>query len=189
LTHPAQGPERLPPPTDAEMTPAQKASVALLLQGPRKDLQGPFAVMVRSPGLMDRVQKVGEYIRYESPLPDDLRELAILATARHWNQVVEWALHVQIGLDAGLDRSALLVMAEGKRPELMGPRAVVHTFCDELHRTQGVSDATYAAARAALGEAGVVELAGLCGYYATLAMVLNVARTPAPGDLPPFTVP
>jgi 4-carboxymuconolactone decarboxylase len=178
LSHPSEGPERLPPLAEAEMTPVQRASVALLLQGPRKALQGPFAVMVRSPGLMDCVQKVGEYIRFESLLADDLRELAILTSSRHWRQVVEWALHAPIALDAGVDREALV-----------GVQAIVHGFCEELHRTQGVSDETYAAAHAALGEAAVVELAGLCGYYATLAMVMNVARTPPPGDLPPFAVP
>jgi 4-carboxymuconolactone decarboxylase len=189
LSHPSEGPERLPPLAEAEMTPVQRASVALLLQGPRKALQGPFAVMVRSPGLMDCVQKVGEYIRFESLLADDLRELAILTSSRHWRQVVEWALHAPIALDAGVDREALVALAEGRPPTLGGVQAIVHGFCEELHRTQGVSDETYAAAHAALGEAAVVELAGLCGYYATLAMVMNVARTPPPGDLPPFAVP
>jgi 4-carboxymuconolactone decarboxylase len=53
-------------------------------------------------------------------------------------------------------------------------------FCDELHREQAVSDAVYERARQVLGETGVVELCGICGYYALLAMVLNVARTPLP---------
>jgi 4-carboxymuconolactone decarboxylase len=34
---------------------------------------------------------------------------------------------------------------------------------------------------ARFGEHGVVDLVGTAGYYATLAMVMNVARTEAPG--------
>ena len=43
-----------------------------------------------------------------------------------------------------------------------------------------MGDAIYARARAALGEQGIVDLLGVAGYYAMLAMLLNVARTPLP---------
>jgi 4-carboxymuconolactone decarboxylase len=42
-----------------------------------------------------------------------------------------------------------------------------------------VSDATYARALALFGERGIVDLTGICGYYCLLAMMMNVARTPA----------
>jgi len=45
-----------------------------------------------------------------------------------------------------------------------------------------VSDATYAHARALFGERGIIDLTGICGYYSFLAMMMNVARTPAPAD-------
>jgi 4-carboxymuconolactone decarboxylase len=45
----------------------------------------------------------------------------------------------------------------------------------------GWSDATYGAARERFGEAGVIDLAATVGYYTTLALVMNVARTAAPG--------
>jgi 4-carboxymuconolactone decarboxylase len=32
------------------------------------------------------------------------------------------------------------------------------------------------------GEDGAVDLIGICGYYAFLAMVMNAARTPAPAS-------
>jgi 4-carboxymuconolactone decarboxylase len=58
--------------------------------------------------------------------------------------------------------------------------AVVHDVFDEIARDRTVTDATYARAVAALGEPGVVDLLGAIGYYSTLAMIMNVARTPAP---------
>jgi 4-carboxymuconolactone decarboxylase len=64
---------------------------------------------------------------------------------------------------------------------------IVYDFCDELIRTQGVSDATYARAVAKFGEHGVIDMVGITGYYSTLAMVMNVARTPVPeGTNPPL---
>jgi 4-carboxymuconolactone decarboxylase len=35
---------------------------------------------------------------------------------------------------------------------------------------------------AKFGEQGVVDTTGLVGYYSTLAMILNVARSPAQPD-------
>ena len=61
---------------------------------------------------------------------------------------------------------------------------VVYTLCDELHRTQGVSDATYARAVAAFGEQGVIDLLAVAGYYGLLALVMNVARTAVPEGKP-----
>lgn len=56
--------------------------------------------------------------------------------------------------------------------------AVIYDFYDELTRTHGVSDATYLRAVAALTEAGVIDMIGLMGYFTTVSMVMNVARTP-----------
>jgi 4-carboxymuconolactone decarboxylase len=53
-----------------------------------------------------------------------------------------------------------------------------------LERKRSVGDAIYARAVAAFGEAGVIDLLGVIGYYTTLAMILNVARTPPPRSAP-----
>jgi 4-carboxymuconolactone decarboxylase len=59
----------------------------------------------------------------------------------------------------------------------------------ELHRNQGVSDATYARALAKFGEQGIVDMVGLNGYYTLIAMVLNTARTPLPEGATPALAP
>ena len=45
---------------------------------------------------------------------------------------------------------------------------------------RGVSDATFAAAKARFGERGVVDLIGTIGYYQTVAMLVDVDRYPLP---------
>ncbi len=48
-----------------------------------------------------------------------------------------------------------------------------------------VRNATYARVQKLLGDAGVVELVGILGYYVLISMTLNVFRMPLPEDAPP----
>jgi 4-carboxymuconolactone decarboxylase len=182
---------RLPPLADAALSAAQRRVVDAISQGPRGRLSGPFIALLRSPELCQRTQLLGEYLRYDSGIPPRLRELAILATARHWRQDYEWSTHAPLAERAGVPRELIDALAQGRFPDpLAADEAAVLGFCDELHRSHAVSDAAYARAHEVLGEAGVVELCGICGYYALLAMVLNVARAPLPpGTEAPFSPP
>ena len=179
--------DRLPPIPEHEQTPTQKRSVAALVSGSRRDVRGSFIALLRSPALLDRLHPVGEYLRFRSIVPRKLRELAILATSRFWQQTYQWQAHAASALEAGLSQTTLDQMALNHDvSELAEDEHTVLQFCRELHRDHAVSDPTYEQAKALLGEDGVVELASLCGYYTLLAMVLNVARTPPPPhvDLP-----
>jgi 4-carboxymuconolactone decarboxylase len=174
--------DRLPPLTEEQMTPEQRAAAAEISSGPRGAVIGPFTPLLRSPELMTRLQKVGEYLRYESPLERRLFEMTILWVARWWDQQFEWTFHHPIALEVGLDPEIAAAIAEDRRPEGMDPAAAaVWEVLDELHRTRQVSDGTYARALAEIGEVGVVEVVATAGYYTTLAVVMNTARTPAPG--------
>ena len=84
-------------------------------------------------------------------------------------------------MKAGLDPALAAAVAEGRRPAAMAEdEAIVHDLVTESLRDRRVSDATYARALAKFGEAGVVELVTLAGYYGMLALVLNLARTALP---------
>lgn len=163
------------------MTSAQREAVEEISAGPRGDLIGPFVPLLRSPELMTRLQKTGEYLRFQKDLSPRLFEMCVLLVARRWNQQFEWSFHHPIALEAGLERSILEAIALDRRPEGMDPAtAAVWDLLDELHRTKAVSDEVYARALDALGDRGMVELVAAAGYYTTLAMVMNTARTPAP---------
>ena len=171
--------DRMPPLAREQMDPAQQAAADELIAGPRKAVKGPFIPLLRSPDLMARVQKVGEYLRFGGALPARLTEFATLVVARAWTQQFEWFVHVPLALKAGTSQQAIDDLREGRRPRaLSDDEARVHDFVQELLTQHGVSDATYADAVAAFGERGVVELTGLVGYFAMLSMVLNVAHTP-----------
>lgn len=184
---PTVGPNRLPRLDPAGYDDEQRAAAAALEASPRGEVRGPFVPLMRSPELMDRAQRLGEFIRYRCSVPERLRELAILVAARIWNQPYEWHAHARLARQAGVSRATVASLLDGAPATDAEDERVVIAFCRALHLDRRVDDATYAAAVALLGERGAVELTGLCGYYALLAMVLNVARTPVPGE--PFALP
>lgn len=174
--------DRLPLPDD--LTTGQRQAAARLTDGPRGALFGPFVPLLRSPELMTRLQLVGEYLRFDSVLDDDLVELVVLVVARHWDQDFEYGFHQPLALKAGLPPDVVDAVARGRRPAGRPEIGAVYDLLDELHRTRQVGDQTYAKAVGLLGETRVVEVVGTAGYYTTLAMVMNVARTPPPENAP-----
>jgi 4-carboxymuconolactone decarboxylase len=181
----AEAAERFPVLTPEQMTPDQKKVADAIASGPRKSLGGPFNAWLRSPELGDRLQQVGEHLRFHSSVPPRLNEFAILITARAWDADYEWAAHYPLAMKAGLEPAVAADLAEGLRPRAMSAdEAAVYDFVSELRRTHRVSDPTYAAAHSVLGDQGVIDLVALSGYYDLVSMTLNVAQVKAPADGP-----
>lgn len=185
--------DRLGPIETWHMTPAQQAAAQAIIDGPRGAVYGPFVPLLRSPELMDHAQRLGEYLRYRSAIGTRLSELAILVTARQWDQQVEWAIHAPIAAQSGIGAAVIDAIGRGQRPHDMSDEdAAVHDFSFELNRDKRVSDRTYNRALALFGERGVVDLMAINGYYTFLAMVMNAAQTAAPasnaGALPQLPV-
>jgi 4-carboxymuconolactone decarboxylase len=175
---------------ESEMSEAQRKVYADIAAGPRGGVRGPFNALLRSPDLADRAQKLGEWARFRSSIPEHLKEFAILVTARYWSAQYEWHAHHAHALKAGLDPRIAAELALGKRPAGMkDDEAAVHDFCRELHERKAVSDAAYDAVVKRFGERGAVDLIGIIGYYTLVSMVLNVERHPLPEGgtpLPPL---
>jgi 4-carboxymuconolactone decarboxylase len=179
--------DRFPTLTPDQMTPAQRQVAEAIMAGPRKGLGGPFNTWLRSPELADKLQQVGEHLRFHSSIPPRLNEFAILLTARAWDADYEWSAHYPLALKAGLAPALAADVAAGRRPAGMAAdETAVYDFVTELRATHRVSDPTYAAARAVLGDQGVVDLVALSGYYDLVSMTLNVAQVAAPPDGPPL---
>jgi 4-carboxymuconolactone decarboxylase len=180
--------DRMPPIPADKLTDMQKKVSAELIAGPRGALVGPFIPLLRSPEFMSRVQKVGEYLRYNTKLGSNISEFVILIAARQWTQQFEWDAHESLALKAGVKPETIAAVAEGRRPAGMSAdEEIVHDFCIELHHNRCVTDAAYGRVVSRFGEQGIIDIVGLCGYYTLLGMVMNVARTPLPaGKTPPL---
>jgi 4-carboxymuconolactone decarboxylase len=130
---------------------------------------------------MDKLQQVGEYIRFNSPLAANIRELAIMLTARAFNQQTEWAIHHPIAIKAGVTPETLNAIAQHQPPaNLPADEQAAYTFVTELQTNKNISDTTYNNTKAHFTEQAIIELTTITGYYATLAMIMNIAQTPPP---------
>jgi len=174
-------PDRLPPIPETSWTVSQKACADEIVQGPRGALVEPFIPMLRSPELCAHAQRLGEYLRYRSAIGLRLSELAILVTARHWDQEVEWAIHAPIALKQGLSEQVVERIGLDQTPKFtQADEKIVYDFARQSLVDKRVSDETWALALAHFGEQGAVDLLGIVGYYTMLSVVMNGACTPAP---------
>jgi 4-carboxymuconolactone decarboxylase len=182
--------DRMPRIPADKLTDAQKKAIEEFKAARSADISGPFVAMLRSPEVMNRARAMGDYLRFRSSLPPRLSELVIILTARRWTQQYEWNAHAPLAVKGGLDAAIVNAIAAGRRPDRMAEdEDIVYSLFDEIHRHQAVSDGTYARAVGKIGEQGVIDVMGLSGYYTTLAMVMNTARTPLPDGAKPALAP
>ena len=182
--------DRLPPIPPDKMTAEQKKAVEEFAAARNAPLSGPFIPMLRSPEVMTRARAMGDFLRYKSSFPPRLSEFVILMTARQWTQQYEWNTHYDIAIKAGVKVEVAKAIAEGRRPEgLAEDEQILYDFCSELQHNGTVTDATYARMLSKFGETGIIDGAGIVGYYSFLAIMLNIARTPADPSAAPILTP
>jgi len=176
--------DRFKPPSYEQMTPEQKKFADLALAG--RGTGGSFNVSLHSPEAGELFFAMGERVRFHMSVPDKLKELAILLTARYWGAQFEWLAHHRAAAQAGLSEAKIEAIAEGRRPAAMSPdEETVYTFITELFKTRHVSDAAFTAVKTLVGERGVVDLLVTAGYYQIVSMFMNVDRMPVnPGQQP-----
>jgi len=176
---------RMPPIAAEKLTPEQKKVIELVTAPPRGPIgsTGPFIPLMRSPELMNRLQSVGGYLRFNSVLPQKLVNMIALLTSRYYTQQYEWDGNYPLSLKSGLSVEIANAIGDGRRPEHIGrDDELVYNFVTELLQNKSVSDPTYAGLVGKFGEQGVVDATATVGYYSTLAMVMNVARAPGQPD-------
>jgi 4-carboxymuconolactone decarboxylase len=173
--------DRMPPLPANELSERQRAIHKEFTEGPRGGVKGPFIPLLRSPELVDRVGKLGEYLRFGSSLDPRVSELVMVAVSREWTNQFEWAVHAPLAEKNGVGRAAIDAIAEGRYPDaLADDEAIAYAVCDELSRTKGVCETTYRRAVAAFGEAGLIDILTVYGYFAMVCAIMNVAHTPPP---------
>ena len=131
--------------------------------------------------MADRAQKLGEYFRFNTSIGRDLAEIAILVTGAHYKAEFEWWAHSQMARDAGVPDAAIEAIRKGEAPDLPDPKAAtVYQVAWALNQRHRLTDAEFANARDVLGEQGLVDVIGLCGYYALVSLTLNAYEVPTP---------
>jgi 4-carboxymuconolactone decarboxylase len=186
-------PPRLPALDPHSLTSEQQALVEAIKAGPRGRfiMEGPFAVYLHAPAYGELAQQLGAHLRFRTGLPPRLSEVAILCTGQYWKAQYEWVAHAAIAEKQGVKPATIRDIQAGRAPKSAPPdEKAVYALVKELYATRRVSDATYRRVHKLIGDAGMVELVGILGYYVMVSMTLNVFRMPLPaGKSAPFREP
>jgi 4-carboxymuconolactone decarboxylase len=186
--------ERLSPLPPAALDDAQRALYREIIEGARAgqpfastgaggELLGPFDALLRVPELGQAVQRVGESLRFAGTLAPRLRELVVLAVAAHWDSGYEWYAHTRVAARLGVTDADLDALRCGAVPDSCdAAETAALGLAHGLLAERAVPPGPYRRAAAALGAAGLVEVACLVGYYGLLAGVLATFDVGAPAD-------
>ena len=167
----------------------QKRVAERVLSVSSAGLGGPYAILMRSPVLLERYLGMTDYLRFETTLPKHLNEFAILIEARLWDAQYEWWAHHPIALKAGLRPELAEDVRNGKRPENMKPdEEAVYDVVTELLRDRGISDATFDRSKKVLGEQPTIDLIAVAGFYMMVSSVLIAGRVSPPDGTMPLPV-
>ena len=177
---------RLPDPLDT-LTPEAKR-VYEKITSKRGSIRGPFASLMHHPALAEHVGGLGEYLRFGSTLPGDVRELAILITARSVSQPYEWVAHARIALKEGLPADVVeRVRARGDLSTLPPKYARPARVIQHVLAYESIPPALQEEVQREVGMTGLMELVALAGHYRLIAGVLFAFDTPLPdGEPAPF---
>lgn len=166
-----------------QLNDVQKRVAEHVLKVSSAGLGGPYAMLLRSPVLLERYLGMTDYLRMETSMPKRLNEMAILIQARLWDAQYEWWAHYPLALKAGLSEAIANDIRDGKRPANMKPdEEVVYDVCIELLRERHLSDATFARAKQVLGEQQTIDLAAVAGFYVMVSTVIHAGRIGIPND-------
>jgi 4-carboxymuconolactone decarboxylase len=172
------------------LTADQRALADSIKSGPRGQfkMSGPFAIYLHAPTFGELAQKLGGHLRFKTGVSPRLSEFAVMCTAQHWKAQYEWAMHEPMAEKAGVKPQTIRDIQAGRKPK-SAPRdeMAIYDFIKELYAKKRVSTGVYNRVKKLLGDAGVVELVGILGYYAMVSMTLNTFKAPLPqGMKAPF---
>lgn len=130
---------------------------------------------VASPPVSKGMGDLGSAFIRGSPLPPKLRELAILRVGYISKAIYETWQHESLGRFVGLsdDQIAAIKAGDGSSPALDAAQRAVLAFVDDVVFNVRASDATLAGVRQHLGDAQVVDLILVSGYYMTISRLLE----------------
>jgi 4-carboxymuconolactone decarboxylase len=90
--------------------------------------------------------------------------------------------------EAGVSEAVTDAIQAGREPDLESDAAkVVYQTAIALNERHRLTDDEFAHARDLLGEEGLVDVIGLCGYYALVSLTLNAYEVPTPDGSAAFS--
>ena len=142
---------------------------------------GPGSITINSPEMARRRNHLTHYLRYESSVPNRLKELAIITTARAMDCPYIWNAHAPAARREGVSDAVISAIRERRPlPAMPSDEAAVVDYATEFYRTHKVSQGTFHTALELFGAQHLSELTALMGHYAQTAFFLNAFEVQLP---------
>lgn len=133
--------------------------------------------MLLDPTLGTAIEALGARLRIDSPLPLDVREVAILSVASAAHSATQWTIHLPIARQSGISAEELSEHLGGTPTFASTVRQVVWRLAHAWF-TDGTGEAAdKGCVVETYGPAGLYELVTIVGYYRMLATQLAVFET------------
>jgi 4-carboxymuconolactone decarboxylase len=135
---------------------------------------GPWGIMLHNAELTEHAAQYGTYVRAGAGLPKRLSELVIAITARHWNCQFEWSAHHHQALQHGVPPELVEAIRTRAEPVIeAADEQAVYDYVSQLYAEKRVSGEAHARAVDAVGEACVIAIVAIAGFYSSVAMICN----------------
>jgi 4-carboxymuconolactone decarboxylase len=143
-----------------------------------------YAAILNNPQAAGSMAGLGGYARFETPLDPRIKTLAVLTAAREAGGHYVWTVNQRGAKEVGLSDDIVAAIREFRAPVGLEPAdANVVQFVIEILRQHRVSGATFAALKAQIGDAGIIDVLVVSGYYHTLAHTLQALEVELPDGM------
>ena len=137
-------------------------------------LRGPVGMWMYSPQMAEHIFPASTYLRFGTQFDQRLTELAILTTAREVSSQYVWTQHEDNAKQAGLEDEIIEIVKHRRSPAGVGDaETTIIEFGRDVFGGEKLSAETFANALGLFGEQGVMNLAGLMGYYSLVAITVK----------------
>jgi 4-carboxymuconolactone decarboxylase len=145
---------------------------------------GPHRIWVANPALSKTIVPTGQYFQKRSSLTKAEIEIVTNLVNARWLSAYASYEHEKIGEAQGrLDPEKVERLIAGLPVSFDDPREeVVYQVASALVQPRPVSLGLYRRARERIGDAGLVDVAVLIGWFTTVCMTLAVFDVPADAD-------
>ncbi len=179
---------RIPLITSSEELPEEQHPLFDEIAARGRSETGTLRVLLHVPELARFTAMAEEHIRNKLTLPEDIEQIAILATAQASRCPCLWEGHEALALKAGVPPQVIAAAggntSAGRPPR---PWAQVIGFTRRLVETNRVPEGEFQAMLGRLGLKGLVELAALIGFSGFMACILNAFEVQCRASAPALT--
>jgi 4-carboxymuconolactone decarboxylase len=142
---------------------------------------GPHKIWLANPALSRTIVPTGAYFQTASTLTKAEIEIATNVINGHWRSAYGNYEHERIGIFlAGLAPEKVTALVAGLPTSFDDPRQqVVYELACTLAAARVVPLHLFHRARNLLGDAGILDIAALMGWFTTVSLSLNIYDVPA----------